>query len=73
MTVFRSHHVNERERVWCGARESITKILNPLKLPSLLPTIKPLYALYEYIEYKLFSNLGICAIAVYNTYKYIHA
>lgn len=37
------------ELVWVCARESITKILNPLKLPSLLPTIKPLYALYECI------------------------
>lgn len=69
MTVFRSHHVwMELMCVSVCARESITKILNPLKLPSLLPTIKPLYALYEYIlfiyiEYKLFSNLGICAVA----------
>lgn len=70
MTVFRSHHMNEAGVCVCEcverARVSITKILNPLKLPSLLPTIRPLYALYEhilfiYIEYKLFSNLGICA------------
>lgn len=43
--------------LWIGQAktDSITKALNPLKLPSLLPTTQPLYALYARVKRAIFQ------------------